>query len=93
MDIRRIANILSIVSFQQINQMIADVDKDGSGAIDFDEFAHMMTAKIGERDTKEELMKAFHVIDQDNNVLLIYQNLLNLIQSGVIFQHLICFNV
>lgn len=49
--------------------MIADVDKDGSGAIDFDEFVHMMTAKIGERDTKEELMKAFHIIDQDNNVM------------------------
>lgn len=48
--------------------MIADVDKDGSGAIDFDEFVHMMTAKIGERDTKEELMKAFQIIDQDNNV-------------------------
>ncbi|XP_056685634.1 caltractin-like [Spinacia oleracea] len=52
---------------EQINQMIADVDKDGSGAIDFDEFCHMMTAKIGERDTKEELMKAFRIIDQDNN--------------------------
>ncbi|KAJ4966089.1 hypothetical protein NE237_017938 [Protea cynaroides] len=52
---------------EQINQMIADVDKDGSGAIDFEEFVHMMTAKIGERDTKEELMKAFHIIDQDNN--------------------------
>ncbi|KAF5179566.1 Caltractin [Thalictrum thalictroides] len=52
---------------EQITQMIADVDKDGSGAIDFEEFVHMMTAKIGERDTKEELMKAFHIIDQDNN--------------------------
>ncbi|KAJ7944420.1 centrin2 [Quillaja saponaria] len=52
---------------EQINQMIADVDKDGSGAIDFDEFAYMMTAKIGERDTKEELMKAFNIIDQDKN--------------------------
>ncbi|KAH7520169.1 caltractin [Ziziphus jujuba] len=52
---------------EQIKQMIADVDKDGSGAIDFDEFVHMMTAKIGERDTKEELMKAFHIIDHDNN--------------------------
>lgn len=52
---------------EQINQMIADVDKDGSGAIDLDEFEHMMTAKIGERDSKEELMKAFHIIDQDNN--------------------------
>ncbi|CAB4287430.1 unnamed protein product [Prunus armeniaca] len=54
---------------EQITQMIADVDKDGSGAIDFDEFVHMMTAKIGERDTKEELMKAFHLIDQDNNCI------------------------
>ncbi|KAL6961490.1 putative calcium-binding protein cml13, partial [Sarracenia purpurea var. burkii] len=52
---------------EQINQMIADVDKDGSGAIDFDEFVHMMTAKIGERDSKEELMKAFHILDQDKN--------------------------
>ncbi|KAK9986056.1 hypothetical protein SO802_031007 [Lithocarpus litseifolius] len=41
---------------------IADVDKDGSGAIDFDEFVHMMTAKIGERDTKAKLMKAFHIL-------------------------------
>lgn len=48
--------------------MIADVDKDGSGAIDFEEFVYMMTAKIGERDTKEELMKAFQIIDQDKNV-------------------------
>ncbi|RYQ80599.1 hypothetical protein Ahy_Scaffold1g106904 isoform B [Arachis hypogaea] len=53
---------------EQINQMIADVDKDGSGAIDYEEFEYMMTAKIGERDTKEELMKAFQIIDQDKNV-------------------------
>ena len=52
----------------QIEQMIKDVDKDGSGAIDFDEFVYMMTTKIGERDTKEELMKAFHIIDLDKNV-------------------------
>ncbi|MCD9639297.1 putative calcium-binding protein cml13 [Datura stramonium] len=52
---------------EEINRMIAEVDKDGSGAIDFDEFVHMMTAKFGERDTKEELMKAFHIIDQDKN--------------------------
>ena len=53
---------------QQINQMIADVDKDGSGSIDYEEFEHMMTAKIGERDTKEDLTKAFRIIDQDKNV-------------------------
>ncbi|RZB97437.1 putative calcium-binding protein CML20 [Glycine soja] len=52
---------------EQINKMIEDVDKDGSGAIDYDEFEYMMTAKIGERDTKEELMKAFNIIDHDKN--------------------------
>jgi calcium-binding protein CML len=53
---------------QQINQMIADVDKDGSGSIDYEEFEHMMTAKIGERDTKEELTNAFDIIGQDKHV-------------------------
>ncbi|KAL4374262.1 hypothetical protein HN51_008069 [Arachis hypogaea] len=56
----------STLLFQQINQMIADVPKDGGGAIDYEEFENM-TAKIGEMDTKEELMKAFQIIDQDKN--------------------------
>ncbi|KAL2236273.1 UNVERIFIED_CONTAM: putative calcium-binding protein CML13 [Sesamum indicum] len=55
------------MSEEEITRMIAEVDKDGSGAIDFDEFCHMMTAKFGERDTEEELMKAFNIIDQDKN--------------------------
>ncbi|KAL6583495.1 hypothetical protein OROMI_005573 [Orobanche minor] len=55
------------MSEEEITRMIAEVDKDGSGAIDFDEFCHMMTAKFGERDTKDELMKAFQIIDQDQN--------------------------
>lgn len=29
-----------------IYQMIGDIDKDGSGEIDFDEFLDMMTAKM-----------------------------------------------
>lgn len=61
--------------------MIADVDKDGSGAIDYDEFEHMMTAKIGERDTKEELMKAFQILDQDNNVISFHRTFLFFFKS------------
>jgi hypothetical protein len=56
------------VCVQQINQMIAEVDKDGSGTIDLDEFVHMMTDKMGERDARDELHKAFRIIDQDGNV-------------------------
>ena len=31
---------------QTIYQMIADIDRDGNGSIDFDEFLDMMTAKM-----------------------------------------------
>lgn len=34
---------------QTIYQMIADIDKDGNGSIDFDEFLDMMTAKMVSR--------------------------------------------
>ena len=43
---------------EEIKKMIADIDKDGSGTIDFEEFLTMMTAKMGERDSKEEILKA-----------------------------------
>lgn len=77
--------------------MIADVDKDGSGAIDYDEFYHMMTAKIGERDTKEELTKAFKIIDLDNNVSIMLSFFLSFISqritissTKVILLHICC---
>jgi Ca2+-binding EF-hand superfamily protein len=31
---------------EEIDKMIADIDKDGSGAIDFAEFLELMTAKM-----------------------------------------------
>lgn len=49
-----------------VRRMIAEVDKDESGAIDFDEFVEMMTGKMGERDSKEEIMKVFELFDDEN---------------------------
>ena len=39
--------------------MIADVDTNGSGVIDYNEFLDMMTQKMAERDPREEMLKAF----------------------------------
>ncbi|CAL9228225.1 unnamed protein product [Arabidopsis halleri] len=52
---------------EQINELMAEVDKNKSGAIDFEEFVHMMTTKFGERESIDELSKAFKIIDHDNN--------------------------
>lgn len=40
-----------------IYQMIGDIDKDGSGNIDFDEFLDMMTAKMSDKDSRDDIMK------------------------------------
>jgi hypothetical protein len=49
--------------------------QDGSGTIDFEEFLQMMTAKMGERDSREEIMKAFKLFDDDNTGFITLKNL------------------
>jgi hypothetical protein len=53
---------------EEVKKMIADIDKDGNGTIDFEEFLQMMTAKMGERDSREEILKAFRLFDDDETV-------------------------
>ena len=60
---------------EEIKKMIADIDKDGSGTIDFEEFLQMMTSKMGERDSREEIMKAFKLFDDDNTGAISLKNL------------------
>ena len=59
----------------EIKKMIADIDKDGNGTIDFEEFPAMMTAKMGERDSREEIMKAFRLFDDDETGKISFKNL------------------
>ncbi len=37
---------------QTIYQMIADLDADGSGQIDFEQFLELMTARVSDKDTR-----------------------------------------
>jgi len=51
---------------QAIVQMMSDVDEDGSGMIDFEEFLDMMTAKMSDKDTRADIAKVFELYDDDN---------------------------
>ena len=49
--------VLLFMKKEEIKKMIADIDKDDSGTIDFNEFLEMMTAKMSEKDSREEIRK------------------------------------
>lgn len=55
--------------------MISDADKDGSGTINFDEFITIMQSKMGERDSREEMIKAFRLFDDDETGKITFKNL------------------
>jgi centrin-1 len=55
--------------------MIVDVDEDGNGGVEFDEFLKMMAFKILNRDPKEEMMKTFRLFDDENTGKISFKNL------------------
>ena len=60
---------------QTIYQMIGDIDKDNSGSIDFEEFLDMMTAKMSDKDTREDIQKVFNLFDDDHTGHVTLRNL------------------
>lgn len=48
-----------------IFQMIADLDEDGSGLLEFDEFLHLMTNRISDKDTRGNFKKVFNLYDDE----------------------------
>nr|XP_023968152.1 calmodulin isoform X1 [Chrysemys picta bellii] len=51
----------------ELQDMIGELDPDGSGTIDFPEFLSMMARKMRDTDSEEEIREAFRVFDEDGN--------------------------
>ena len=62
-------------SKEEIRKLISQVDTDGSGTVDFPEFLAMMQTKMGERDSREEIIKAFRLFDDDDTGKISFRNL------------------
>lgn len=58
-----------------IFKMITDLDEDGSGAIDFIEFLHLMTAKTSDSDTRANVHKTFNLYDDGKTGFISMENL------------------
>merc|ERR1711993_35567 len=53
----------------------AEIDKDNSGQLSFENFLSLMATKMAEKDTKEEILKAFKLFDDDETGKISFQNL------------------
>ncbi|KAK6617931.1 hypothetical protein RUM43_014160 [Polyplax serrata] len=54
----------------ELRDMVNEVDQDGNGTIEFNEFLQMMAKKMKGGDGEEELREAFRVFDKNNDGLI-----------------------
>merc|ERR1719231_1860289 len=78
-DVRELKAAMRALGFEvkneELKKMVADVDSDGSGQIEFGEFLEMMTGKMGEKDSREDIEKVFKLFDDDNTNKISFRNL------------------
>ena len=53
-----------------VYQILAELDEDQSGGIDFAEFLKLATAKLSDKDSREDIMKVFNSFDINRSVVL-----------------------
>ena len=58
-----------------IYSMIKDMDEDGNGVIEFDEFLDMMTARISDANPRDDLERVFKLFDDDRTGEITVENL------------------
>jgi len=78
-DMKEISKAMKVmgikISKEELTKMISDVDSSGDGDIDFSEFLQMMTGKMGEKDSREDVVKVFKLFDDDNTGKITLRNL------------------
>eukprot|EP00617_Octactis_speculum_P023229 CAMPEP_0185746602 /NCGR_PEP_ID=MMETSP1174-20130828/5208_1 /TAXON_ID=35687 /ORGANISM="Dictyocha speculum, Strain CCMP1381" /LENGTH=175 /DNA_ID=CAMNT_0028421397 /DNA_START=89 /DNA_END=616 /DNA_ORIENTATION=- len=60
---------------QALLQMMNEIDNDGSGTIDFDEFLGMMTSKMDSASTYPDIVRAFELYDDDKTGKISLRNM------------------
>merc|ERR1712196_177055 len=78
-DVRELKAAMRALGFEvkkeELKKMISDIDNDGNGSIEFQEFLEMMTGKMGEKGTREDIEKVFKLFDDDNTNKISFRNL------------------
>ncbi|XP_038283877.1 LOW QUALITY PROTEIN: centrin-2-like isoform X1 [Canis lupus familiaris] len=60
---------------EEIKKMISEIDREWTGKMNFSDFLTVMTQKISEKDTKEEILKTFKLFNDDETGKIRFKNL------------------
>lgn len=63
-----------------LKDIINEVDLDGNGDIDFEEFLHLMCWKMKDTDVEYEMTQAFKIVDSNGNGKISEEELYNFIR-------------
>jgi Ca2+-binding EF-hand superfamily protein len=55
--------------------MISELDAENKGEIDFEEFLQLMTARVSDKDTRENIRKIFNLFDDEKTGQISIKNL------------------
>jgi len=79
MDARELKVAMRALGFEprknEIKKLVAQVDKNNTGALCFADFLDIICIKLAEKDTKDEILKAFKLFDRDQTGKITFQNL------------------
>ncbi|XP_057329781.1 uncharacterized protein LOC130670394 [Microplitis mediator] len=59
----------------ELKKLVGEVDPDNEGVICYEDFLTLMATKMGEKDNKEEILRAFKLFDDDDTGKITFKNL------------------
>ncbi|CAJ1331400.1 unnamed protein product [Effrenium voratum] len=74
-DLKSCVQSLNLRRNQVVHQILSDLERLGAKPLDFGAFLDIMTAKMGERDTREDVSKVFRLFDDDRTGSITLKNL------------------
>jgi len=84
-DVRELKAAMRALGFEikkeEMKRVLADIDKQVTSQITHDEFVTVMSTRMGDRDSKEEIMKVFKLFDEDNSGYITFRNLKRICQE------------
>lgn len=84
-DLRELKAAMRALGFEvkkeEARKMLSDINKEPTEPITLDDFVAMMAPKMGDRNSKEEIMKVFRLFDEENTGFITFRSLKRVCQE------------